>query len=118
MPVGARKDAIIYSVTLAPDVCWTPVGAGMEPVPYQLYADLSGSLKCIENVRFNKKPCYVYDHSLAPIVYGDEPGTGGGVMSTVNKARVWADHASENVRADRYRIVRVGDLNWMNVQSD
>jgi Domain of unknown function (DUF4150) len=50
-------------------------------------------------------------------VQGDEPGTGGGVISGVNKGRVWADEASENVRAARYRIVRVGDLNWMNVES-
>lgn len=116
MPIGARKDAIIYSVTVAPDVCWTPVGGGMEPVPYQLYADLSSSLKCIESVRFNRKPCYVLDHSLAPVVDGDEAGTGGGLLSGVNKGRVWADQASASVRAERYRVVRVGDLNWMNVQ--
>lgn len=118
MPLGARKDMIIYCVTVAPDVCWTPVGGGMEPVPYQLFADLSGSLKCIDSVRLNRKPCYVYDHSLAPLVQGDEPGTGGGIMSGVNMGRVWADHASLNVRAERYRIVRIYDLNWMNVQSE
>ena len=118
MPVGARKDIAFYSVTVAPDVCLTPVGGGMEPVPYQLFADLSGSMKCIDSVRFNQKPCYVYDYSLAPFVVGDEPGTGGGVRSGVNRGRVWADEASENVRATRYRIVRVGDLTWMNVQSE
>jgi hypothetical protein len=116
MPIGARKDGIIYCVTVAPDVCLTPVGGEMVPVPYQLYADLSGSLKCIDSVRFNRKPAYVFDHSLAPIVRGDEPGTGGGIVSHVNKGRVWADHASLNVRANRYRVVRVGDLNWMNVK--
>ena len=118
MPIGARKDVAFYSVTVAPDVCLTPVGSGMEPVPYQLFADLSGSLKCIDSVRFNGKPCYVYDHSLAPTVVGDEPGTGGGVLSGVNEGRAWADEASLNVRAERCRVVRVGDLTWMNVQSE
>jgi hypothetical protein len=118
MPIGARKDMIIYSVTVAPDVCLTPMGGGMVPVPYQLFADLSGSVKCIDSVRFNEKPCYVFDHSLAPVVRGDEPGTGGGVVSGVNVGRVWADVASTNVRAARRRVVRVGDLNWMNVQSE
>jgi hypothetical protein len=115
MPVGARKDSIITVVTIAPDVCYTPVGAGMEPVPYQLYTDLSGSLKCIDSVRFNGKPCFVHEHSLAPTVHGDEPGTGGGIISGVNEGRVWALQASTNVRAGRYRIARVGDLTWMNV---
>ena len=118
MPIGARKDSIIYSVTVAPDVCWTPTGAGMEAVPYQLYVDLSNAMKCIDSVRFNKKPCYTFDHSLAPLVQGDELGTGGGIVSGVNRGRVWADHASGNVRANRYRVVRVGDLNWMNVESE
>lgn len=113
MPLGTRKDQIIYSVTTSPDWCRTPAA----PVPYQLYTTLEGSLKCIESVRFNKKPVYVHDHSLAPTVYGDEPGTGGGVISTVNKGKVWANEASGNVRAGGYRICRVGDRNWMNLKS-
>lgn len=38
-------------------------------------------------------------------------------MSGVNKGRVWADEASLNVRAERYRVVRIGDLNWMNTEA-
>ena len=116
MPVGARKDSIITVVSVCPDVCYTPVGAGMEPVPYQIFTDLSGSVHCIDSVRFNGKPCFVHTNSLAPTVHGDEPGTGGGVVSTVNKGRVWALQSSINVRAARYRIARVGDLTWMNVE--
>lgn len=116
MPIGARKDSSFYAVTMEPDVCLTPMGAGMVPVPYMLYASFDGSGKCIESVRFNRKASFVFDHSLAPTVEGDEPGTGGGVKSGVNKGKVWAHESSTNVRAEGRKIVRAGDRCWMNVK--
>src|SRR5262249_41904263 len=117
MHIGARKDATFYAITKEPDVCLTPMGGAMVPVPYMIYASLEGSMKCIEGVHFNDKPCYVYDHSLAPQVQGDEPGPGGGVKSGVNKGKVWAFEAATNVRANSKRIVREGDRCWMNVKA-
>lgn len=117
MPIGARKDARFYAVTLAPDVCLTPIGPVMVPVPYMLYSSFEGSEKCIETVRFNRRPSFTLDHSLTPTVVGDEPGTGGGVKSGVNLGKVWADDASVSVRADGRRIVRHGDDCWMNVKA-
>jgi Domain of unknown function (DUF4150) len=116
MPLGARKDGEFYAVTTSPDVCLTPMGPGMVPVPYMLYASFEGSSKCIESVRFNRRPAYVFDHSLAPVVQGDEPGTGGGVVSGVNVGEVWTEGASVNVRAENRRIVRHGDNCWMNLK--
>jgi hypothetical protein len=116
MPIGARKDACIYAVTQAPDVCLTPMGPAMVPVPYMLYSSFEGSTKVHESVQFNKKPCYTLDHSLTPTVIGDEPGTGGGVVSGVNKGKVWAFTAAPNVRSEGRHIVRVGDKCWMNVK--
>jgi uncharacterized Zn-binding protein involved in type VI secretion len=81
-----------------------------------LYANLNGSSNCIERVHFNGNPVYVYDHSLAPAVQGNEPGTGGGVESGVNLGKVWAEEASANVRAEGRRIVRHGDRCWMNAK--
>lgn len=117
MPIGARKSSRFYAVSSAPDVCLTPMGAGMVPVPYMLYASFEGSEKVHEGVRFNKRPCFTLDHSLAPKVQGDEPGTGGGVVSGVNVGKVWAPEASTNVRAEGRRIVRHGDKVWMNVKA-
>ncbi len=116
MPLGARKDSQFYAVTTAPDVCLTPVGPGMVPVPYMLYCDFDPSEKCTRTVRFNTKSSYVWDQSLAPNVKGDEPGTGGGVKSGVNVGKVWADEASTKVRAEGIRIVRHGDRCWMNMR--
>lgn len=117
MPLGARKDSIFCAVTTSPDVCLTPMGAGMVPVPYMLYCDFEPSEKCTPTVRFNGKPAFVWDQSLAPDVKGDEPGTGGGVKSGVNVGKVWADEASANVRAEKIRIVRHGDKCWMNMKA-
>jgi hypothetical protein len=117
MPIGARKDSSFYAVSTAPDVCLTPMGGAMVPVPYMIYASLEGSEQCAESVHLNTKPTYVWDRSLAPRVTGDEPGTGGGVVSGVNVGKVWADGASRNVRAEGSRIVRHGDHCWMNLKA-
>ena len=117
MPIGARKDARFYAVTLAPDVCLTPIGPVMVPVPYMLYSSFEGSSKCMGSVRFNQEPSFTLDHSLTPTVVGDEPGTGGGVKSGVHCGKVWADDASVNVRVEGRRVVRHGDDCWMNVKA-
>jgi hypothetical protein len=116
MPIGARKSSEFYAVSTTPDVCLTPLGPVMVPVPYQIYVNLEPSEKCTPSVQFNGSPSYVWDHSLAKDVTGDEPGTGGGVKSGVNTGKVWADEASTNVRSERRRIVRHGDQCWMNIK--
>lgn len=117
MPIGARKDHTFYAVSASPDVCLTPRGAGMVPVPYQIICpNLAGSEKVAQTVHLNGAPAFQWSHSLAPPVVGDEPGTGGGVKSGVNMGKCWAPEASTNVRAERRRIVRHGDKAWMNVK--
>lgn len=89
----------------------------MVPVPYMIICpDLSGSEKVALKVNFNGAPVFQWDHSLAPPVVGDEPGTGGGVVSGVNKGKVWGEEASTNVHAEGRRIVRHGDKAWMNLK--
>ncbi|MGC5787657.1 PAAR-like domain-containing protein [Herbaspirillum huttiense] len=41
MPTAARKNGIFKAVSLVPDVCKTPMGPNMVPVPYPVIADLS-----------------------------------------------------------------------------
>lgn len=115
--IGARKQSIIIAVSLTPDVCLTPMGGAMVPVPYQISVDLGGATDVISSVHFNGAPVYVYAHSLAPPVKGDEPGTGGGVVSGVNVGKVWAFTSSQSVRAERRKVVREGDRCWMNVKA-
>ncbi|WP_218068022.1 PAAR-like domain-containing protein [Candidatus Thiosymbion oneisti] len=37
---GARKSGEFIAVSLTPDVCLTPAGATLVPVPYMIVADL------------------------------------------------------------------------------
>jgi Domain of unknown function (DUF4150) len=116
MPLGARQDAVFYTVCLTPDVCLTPSGPATPPVPYMITRDLSPSSKTIKSVKFNGKPAFVIDHSMAGPVIGDQMGTAKGVQSGCNMGKVWAKAASSNVRAEGRQIVRVGDEVWMNAQ--
>jgi uncharacterized Zn-binding protein involved in type VI secretion len=116
MPIGARKDSTFYAVSIIPDVCLTPMGGAMVPVPYAIFSNLAGSELVAATVNFNHAPAYQWDHSLAPPVVGDEPGTGGGVKSGVNVGKVWAPESSTHVRAEGRKIVRHGDRCWMNAK--
>jgi hypothetical protein len=112
--IGARKQDIIIAMCTSPDVCLTPRGPKMVPVPYQITCTLGRSTDVTPTVRFNRAPVYVYAHSVAQNVKGDEPGTGGGVVSGVNVGKVWAFTSSQNVFSEGRKVVREGDRCWMN----
>jgi hypothetical protein len=69
---------------LAPDVCLTPMGPSMVPVPYMIVSKLDWSQKTHANVSLTGSDAFTMQ-SRTDKVTGDEPGTGGGVVSGVNK---------------------------------
>lgn len=71
-------------VCLAPDVCKTPIGSSMVPVPYMILSKLDWSEKTISNTTFGGLEAFTMA-SRTNKVTGDEPGTGGGIKSGVNK---------------------------------
>ena len=85
MMMGARhsgKSAKI--VCIAPDVCLTPVGSSIVPIPYMIISELNWSQKTITHTSFTGNEAFNMD-SRTDKVTGDEPGTKGGVKSGVNK---------------------------------
>lgn len=114
LPLAARKDGSFVAVTELPDWCWTPVGEGYVLVPYPLIAFLSDEEAPSPDVYFNRQPAVMLDHSYVRKVYGDEAGTGGGVMTGVNEGTVLPDTASSSVFVNGKRLVRHGDKVWMN----
>lgn len=60
---GARKSGKFIAVSLTPDVCKTPVGGTVVPVPYMIKADLSDSFITSPNVRFGGDPVFLHDKS-------------------------------------------------------
>ena len=47
MPTGARKNSVFKAVSLVPNVCKTPMGPNMVPVPYPIVADLNDSVDVV-----------------------------------------------------------------------
>ncbi|QJQ01665.1 hypothetical protein C798_15890 [Herbaspirillum rubrisubalbicans Os34] len=76
MPTAARKNGIFKAVSLVPNVCKTPMGPNMVPVPYPVIADLSDSVQVAKSVRFNGDPVFLFGDSLVTRVTGNEAGTG------------------------------------------
>lgn len=71
-------------VCLAPDVCLTPVGSSIVPIPYMIVSKLDWADKTIGNTSFGGQEAFTMA-SRTNKVTGDEPGSKGGVKSGVNK---------------------------------
>lgn len=115
MPLGARKDSSFMVIGLAPDICKTPMGPNMVPVPYPIVGDLDNSIEVARHVRFNGAPFFLLSDSIVTTVTGNEAGVGGGMKSGVNKGRVRATSSSKSVCVEKKLVVRHGDLCEMNL---
>ena len=71
----ARKDSDFYVICTLPDFCWAPPPAPhvTPPVPFSLFADLSGAKPVAKDVRLNRKPAFVFKASKTNRTTGDEP---------------------------------------------
>jgi hypothetical protein len=79
--VGARKQGGWTVYSLAPDVCKTPMGSAMVPVPYPISSELSAAFGTADSVRLNGHAAVVFKRSRTPSSKGDAPGSGTGVKS-------------------------------------
>lgn len=86
---GTRADGLFICISLTPDVCKSPV----VPVPYPIVGFFTASTMLSPNVRFRGWPVFTKASRLTTVV-GDEAGTGGGVVSGVNKG--WCRPTSFN----------------------
>ena len=84
MSKSAIRDTGGKIVCLAPDVCLTPVGSSIVPLPYMIVSELSWSDKTVSSTSFGGKQAFTMA-SRTNKVKGDEPGSKGGVASGVNK---------------------------------
>ncbi|WP_437938003.1 PAAR-like domain-containing protein [Sorangium sp. So ce341] len=77
------KTGNAWVVCTEPDVCKTPIGDEMKPVPYQIRACLAAGVDEATTVRLGTFDTATMASRITT-VQGDEPGTGGGVKSGVN----------------------------------
>lgn len=100
-------------VSLAPDVCWTPVGSSVVPIPYPVVDFCGHDKNYTPSVRFTSKKAMVM-RSCTTHVHGDKPGVKKGVKSgTVESICEPIGHAA-HVRAEGSHVIRHLDRFWMN----
>lgn len=97
----------------APDVCLTPVGPAMVPIPYVNLALHTAASKASTIVSFAGMAALNLG-STVPTTLGDEPGVGGGVMSGTFKATAYFRIGSPIVFIENLPAVRVTSLTTGN----
>lgn len=110
----ARKNGYWMIVGITPDVCKTPIGSAIIPIPYPVISYLSTSQKISSNVRANDDNIVILNKSFAATTIGDQPGVCGGVKSGTVGGKCHLEQHSESVRVNKRYIVRHGDKAWMN----
>ncbi len=112
--VVARKNGQWLVVSLAPDVCKTPMGNSTPPIPYPVIAKLGNAVQVVPNVRANGEPLVVFDQSKVPSTIGDGAGAAKGIKSGTVGANCYPKAHSSTVRTHGKPILRHDDEFWMN----
>jgi hypothetical protein len=112
--VTARKESGWMVVSVAPDVCKTPMGSSIPPIPYQVICKLEEAVQVAKSVKANGHPLVVHDMSLVPKTIGDSPGSAKGVKSGTVEGKCYPKMHSDTVRAEGKLLVRHDDIFWMN----
>lgn len=110
------KHSDFMLISLVPDVCLTPIGNSVVPIPYPISHDMSSSAQCSDDVFLDGEPAFLHRLSYVDSVQGDAPGTKGGVISGVYAKVTHSLQYSGSVFINGHAIVRTGDLVHMNTK--
>lgn len=114
--IGTRKDGTHTATSTGPDVCKTPMGSSMVPVPYITTAFFDQTVRNSKNVRLNGKEA-VTTHSRVKTTVGTEPGTGKGVRDAGHKGPARIPNGSTSVKINGHEAARHGDGVELNMKS-
>jgi hypothetical protein len=112
--VVARKQTGWKVISTLPDVCLTPMGNSVVPVPYAVHAKLEESVRIAKSVKANGNPVVIYDETVVPKTVGDSGGSRKGIQSGTVEANCYPKTHSGTVSAEKHRVVRHDDEFWMN----
>src|SRR5437763_1855279 len=110
---GVRETGAAYVISVAHDICFTPMGGASVPIPYPIVGFFSNVAFVAQSVRMCGQPTFTTASQVTSVV-GDEAGTDGGVLSGVNMSICESVTASSTVRAEGNRVLRHGDMMKMN----
>lgn len=100
-------------VCLAPDVCLTPVGNAIVPIPYMIISKLEWAVTTAKSTLLTEQEAFTMD-SRTDKVTGDEPGTKGGVKSGVNLGYCRPISKKTNVFVEGHELIQNDNLYDMN----
>ena len=112
-----RQESGWMVVSSTPDVCRTPIGSSVVPVPYMIVAQLINAVKVSKNVRANGNPVVLHQ-SVITKTMGDEAGVLKGLSSKIHIANNYPDEGSSSVRINGKKSIRKKDKIYMNSHSD
>jgi hypothetical protein len=105
------KNAII--TCMAPDVCKTPVGNSVVPIPYMIISMLEWADKTVSTVEITGMKAFNMNARTSKVT-GDEAGTLGGVKSGVNLGWCKPQSNKTSVLVDGAELIHNGNLYEMN----
>jgi len=91
-----------------PDVCKTPIGNAVVPIPYPNLGQSSDTVKGPKSVKTDGQMPMVKGAKYSKST-GDEPGSVGGVVSGVNKSECEYMMYSFDVKFEGKNVCRMGD---------
>jgi hypothetical protein len=110
---ATNKTAEAIVICQSPDICKTPMGPNLVPVPYPIIAKFDSSQLTAGQTNFEGNAVF-HMGSYLPNVQGDEAGVGGGVTSGVNMGCCKPVEHSSTLRVEGQWVVRHGDMMDMN----
>jgi len=112
-PISGRKDNWNYIACVGPDVCWTPMGSSVVPVPYDSFVTFERSVRTSRSVYNNQREDF-QANSRAYGVQGHEPGIKKGVVVAGYRQYATIRQGSLTVFSEGWQVVRDGDPAWIN----
>ena len=112
--VGVNGLSVVHKdsggITIAfPDVCKTPVGPSIVPIPYPNIAKSGDTAKGSKTVKCDGNPICLKDSNFSTST-GDEPGTAKGVASSKTKGKAEFVNYSMDVKVEGKNVARAFDL--------
>lgn len=113
---SARKNGSHYIASTGPDVCKTPVGSSIVPVPYSSIAFLGSAARVNNTVRWQGKPDFMLN-SRTPNSMGTEPGIKKGLAKSGHLGPAAVKVTTGSVFSKQWASARHKDEAVINMKS-
>lgn len=114
--IGTRKDGTHTATSSGPDVCKTPMGSSLVPVPYITTAFFDKTVRNSTNVRLNSKEA-VTTHSRVTTTVGTAPGSGRGIQDAGHLGPAKIPKGSSTLKINGHEAARHEDGVDLNMKS-